>query len=254
MKKTDELSIQSTALFAKDCYRDKQTRLGEDLYAHCKSVARQAEQIAHKFYCDLRADKLPENHHEIIAAIVHCGFLHDVLNVSSCAFEHIAESTNVQVAAMVAALSRDFRLIETKRDVEFRGRLSQSSVSAQIVAVADVICTASEARRVLEAHGVSKASLVKKIVAQLDGDLMAVHAAQKYYVLRLYVHAARNIIGDIGKAIKVCKQDAKMEKLALHTTKKLRESQELDPPKMAARSKARPAQKRKSRASKTKRS
>lgn len=236
MKKTEELSIQHTANFARQCYKDKTTKVGEDLYEHCKLVARQAEKIAHKFYCDLRADRLPENPKELITAIVHCGFLHDVLNVSACAFENIAESTNVQIAAMVAALSRDFRLIETKRDIEFRGRLSQSSISAQIVAVADIICTATAAQKFLKEHGRSQVSVVKKIVSQLDGDLLAVHAANKFYVLRVYVHAARNMLGDIGKEIKSCKQAAKLQKLTLQTTKKLQECQSSDSPKKAARS------------------
>ena len=95
MKKTDELSVQKTASFAKSCYAGKTTRVGEELYAHCFAVAQQAEKMAYKFYGDLRAERLPENPKEIIAAIVHCGLLHEALNVSSCAFETIAESTNV---------------------------------------------------------------------------------------------------------------------------------------------------------------
>jgi hypothetical protein len=244
MKKTDELSLQNTALFAQECYQEKTTKTGEALYVHCKNVARQAEKIAHKFYGDLRADCLPENPQELIAAIVHCSFLREVLNVSACSFETIAESTNVQVAAMVAALSRDFRLIETKRDIEFRGRLSQSSVSAQIVAVADIICLALSAQQLLKDSGLPAIPVVKKTIAQLDGDLLAVHAANKYYVLRLYVHAARNMIGDIGKAIKVCKHDAKIKKLTLHTAKKVRESQRDAQSKMAAKSKPKKAKKK----------
>jgi len=249
MKKTDELSIKTTADFAKLCYAGKKTRVGEDLYTHCRAVATQAEKMAHKFYGDLRAERLPENPKEIIAAIVHCGLLHEALNVSACAFENIAESTNVQVAAIVAALSRDFRLIETKRDIEFRGRLSQSSVSAQLVAVADIICTAFSAQQFLKKHGRPQVTAVKKIISQLDGDLMAVHAANKYYVLRVYVHAARNIIGDIGKEIKECKQAAKLQKLNLQTTKKLRECQNTAQLKKAAKSK--PSSKRKTKSNKT---
>lgn len=224
MKKMDELSIAQTVEFAAACYLDKKTHIGGGLLDHCKSVARQAEVIANKLYQDLREECLAESAKDSIAAVVHCGLLHDVLNVSACAFENIAEVANVQVAAMVAALSRDYRLVETKRDMEFRGRLSQSPVAAQIVAVADIICTAKAILNALESKGLAAAPKSKKTLTQLDGDLMAVHAANKYYVLRMYVHAARNMLISVSQKIKDCKHQIKMEKLALQTAKTLRES------------------------------
>lgn len=224
MKKTDELLLEKTYQFAAQCYATKTTNSGDDLLAHAKSVARQAEKIATQLYQDMRVDYLPDDTKDSITAIVHCGLLHDVLNVSSCAFENIAEIANVQIAAMVAAISRDFRLVETKRDMEFRGRLSQSSVGAQIVAVADIICTAQALLRAVDVLGMGIVSKAKKTLAQLDGDLLAVHAASKYYVLRLYTHGARNLLIEVSQKIKACKQKAKAEKMALQHTKTLRES------------------------------
>lgn len=224
MKKADDLSIDKTLAFAETCYEAKQTNTGENLFAHSQRVAYQAETIAQKLYQDMRAEYVPENAKDSVAAIIHCGLLHDVLNVSSCAFENIAEIANVQIAAMVAAISRDFRLVETKRDMEFRGRLSQSAVGTQIVAVADIICTAKEVLKRLEATGMLFVPKAKKILAQLDGDLLAVHAANKYYMLRLYVHAARNLLVDISQNIKACRQKAKMEKALLQTAKTVQES------------------------------
>jgi hypothetical protein len=224
MKKADDLSLDKTLKFAQDCYDAKQTSAGEELLQHCKKVAHQAETIAHKLYQDLRPEYIPENAKDSITAIVHCGLLHDVLNVKACAFENIAEIANVQIAAMVAALSRDFRLVETKRDMEFRGRLSQSAVGTQIVAVADIICTAKELLKGLNVLGIATAPKSKKMLAQLDGDLLAVHAASKYYMLRMYVHAARNLLVDVSRKIKECRQKAKQEKAILQTTKKLQES------------------------------
>lgn len=224
MKKADDLSLEKTLTFATQCYESRQNNSGEDLLWHCKRVAHQAETIAQKLYQDLRAEFVPENTKDIIAAIIHCGLLHDVLNVRACAFETIAEVANVQIAAMVAALSRDFRLVETKRDMEFRGRLSQSAVGTQIVAVADIICTAKELSKSLEAMGMAVVPKSKKMLAQLDGDLLAVHAANKYYMLRLYVHAARNLLSDVSQKIKACRQKAKAEKAAMQLTKKVQES------------------------------
>jgi len=224
MKKADDLSLEKTLIFARQCYEARQTNSGEDVLAHCKRVASQAEVIAQKLYQDLRADYVPENVKDTVAAIVHCSVLHDVLNVHACAFEHIAEIANVQIAAMVAALSRDFRLVETKRDMEFRGRLSQSAVGTQIVAVADIICTAKELAKGLDLLGMAVVPKSKKMLAQLDGDLLSVHAANKYYMLRLYVHAARNLLSDVSQKIKACRQKAKAEKAAMQLTKKVQES------------------------------
>lgn len=224
MKKADDLSLDKTLLFAQHCYADRQNNSGENLFLHSKRVAYQAETIAQKLYQDLRADYVPENVKDTVAAIIHCGLLHDVLNVRSCAFENIAEIANVQIAAMVSALSRDFRLVETKRDMEFRGRLSQSAVGTQIVAVADIICTAKELLKTLDTNGAAGISKFKKILAQLDGDLLAVHAANKYYMLRLYVHAARNLLSDVSQKIKSCRQQAKAEKAAAILAKKVQEA------------------------------
>lgn len=224
MKKTDELSLEKTLLFAKQCYGTRNSITGTNLVEHSKFVARQSETIAIRLFNDLRADYFSESTKDIATAIVHCALLHDVLNVSSCAFENIAEVANVQIAAMVAAISRDFRLVETKRDMEFRGRLSQSHVGAQIVVVADVICTTKEIIQSIERVGLTGVPKAKKILAQLDGDLLAIHAANKYYTLRMYAHAAKNMIIDAGQKIKTCRQRAKTEKMLLQTKQRVQES------------------------------
>ncbi|NDC55220.1 MAG: hypothetical protein EBZ69_00030 [Alphaproteobacteria bacterium] len=226
MKKTDELSLAKTLEFAAQCYTDKKTSVGIDVFPFCKQVARQAEKIAKRLYLDLKPEYISDSAQDTITAIVHCAILHDVLNQSTCAFENIAEITNVQIAAMVAAISRDFRLVETKRDMEFRGRLSQSPVGAQIVVVAHIICTANTAINLLETSGIKSLPKSKKMLAQMDGDLLAIRAADKYYVVRLYTQAARNMLLTISQKIKSCKQQAKIEKMVLQNTKTLRESAE----------------------------
>jgi hypothetical protein len=215
--------IQSTIAFAKDNYAGKKTVTGGCLFEHCMAVAAQAELIAAKLYQDVRADYMSDDTKDSINVVIQSAILHDVLNVSACAFENVAKAATVQIAATVADLSRDFRLIETKRDMEFRGRLSQSPVNAQIIAVADVICTARDLMRWLEHDGLSVAAKIKSLLAQLDGDLLAVHAANKYYVLRLFTHAARNLISDVSTAVKAKKQKAKLDKLLAQNTKGLRE-------------------------------
>lgn len=193
--------IAQTAEFAKRHYGDRPSIYGRSLLAHCMAVSRVAESIAQKLYKDMRAEFCSAETNETIATIVQGAMLHDVINVS-CAFEDVAEHTTVQVAALVADMSRDYRLVETKRDMEFRGRLSQSPVSTQIVAVADILCSTKEIINMLEAEGMPAVSRARKLLAQLDGDLLAAHAANLYYVLRLHVHAGRNMMRDASQLVK----------------------------------------------------
>ena len=216
------ISVEKIAEFAKRKYANQRTVFDINLYTHAVAVARQAEVIAQRVYRDMRKDYLSESPKDSISNVVHSALLHDVLNVSACAFEHIAEITSVQIATIVADISRDFRLIETKRDLEFRGRLSQSTLGAQIVVVADIICTTKELLQFLSEHGLVAVSRAKKILSQLDGDLLALHATNRYYVLRLYAHAARNLIGDASRAIKECKQQAKIDRVVAKATKTMR--------------------------------
>lgn len=212
-----EIEIANTAEFAKRQYGDRQSVYGRSLLQHCTAVSKIAESIAQKLYQDLRADFSHADTSESIATIVQGAMLHDVINVR-CAFEEVAEQTTVQIAALVADISRDFRLVETKRDMEFRGRLSQSPVSTQIVAIADVLCTTKEVIHMLREQGNSAVPRARKLLAQLDGDLMAIHAANLYYVLRLYSHAAKNLMRDASQLIKDCRAEVRRVRLAAQLT------------------------------------
>ena len=234
MKKTDALSPTKTVEFATPFYCHKKTISGAALIEHCLKVSEQAEIIAAQLYQDVRMDFFPESTKESIAAIVQGAILHDILHVSECAFEQIAEATTVQVAAMVADVTRDFRLVETKRDMEFRGRLSQSPVSSQIVVTADIICTAKELLALLNVHGIKLVPKAKKILTQLDGDLLAIHAASRYYMLRQYVHAARGLLNQISQKIKACKQQARMDRIVANSTKSIRDAQLKEKPAKTA--------------------
>lgn len=214
--------ISGTLAFARENYGLAQSVYNKTLLQHATSVARLAETIGRKLYQDVRADFASEETMENVAIMVHSALLHDVINVSRCAFEHIAEHTTVQIAATVADLSRDFRLVETKRDMEYRGRLSQSPVNAQVVAVADIICTANEIIDMVSDLGLESLSRARKILMQLDGDLLAITAAARFYTLRLYTHAARNNLSDASQLIKDCKSKAKLDRQVAHATSGLR--------------------------------
>lgn len=211
MNKRD-LDLKTTVNYAKEVYGDAKTVTDTPVFTHCWSVAKLAEQIAQKLFAEIRAELLPQDVSEIIAAIVHSSFLLESINVGRRTFENIADIANVQVAAMVSTLSRDYRLVETKRDIEYRGRLSQSSVSSHIVAVASILCSAQETVNALKKNGLTHLSKMRKILAQLDADLLVIHTAARYYALRLYVHAARNLLIDANQLIKKLKAEVKAAK------------------------------------------
>ena len=216
------LPIAATLDFARLYYGDQPSIHNKTLLAHSLAVARLAETIGRKLYQDVRADFASEETMENVAIMVHSALLHDVINVSRCAFEQIAEHTTVQVAAAVADLSRDFRLVETKRDMEFRGRLSQSTVNTQVVAVADIICSATELVDMVSELGLESCSAARKMLMQLDGDLLAITAAARFYTLRLYTHAARNKLHDVSQLIKNAKAKAKIDRAVTSATAGIR--------------------------------
>jgi hypothetical protein len=216
------LHIESTVAFAKETYANAKTYMDESVLAHCMAAARLAESIAQKLFRDMRGDVIPQDSQDIIEAIVHAAVLSEAININRRTFEQIADITNVQIASMVSALTRDLRLVETKRDIEYRGRLSISPLSTQIVAVAAIICTAQAAVKLLKAHSIAAIPKARKILAQLDGDLLAAHATSRYYTLRLYAHAARNLIGDANQIIKKLKADARTARMVEKSTAGIR--------------------------------
>jgi len=208
MKKI-QLTIDGTYFFAKDHYGNRKSFDGRLLFDHCKSVATLAEKIAVRLYSDMRGEFLSEESHDSIANIVHTGLLHHAIDIGSCPFERVVDITSVQVAAMVADISRDFRLIETKRDLEYRGRVSQSPVGAQIVVLADIICSAREIMALTKANGKAAIPKSKKLLTQLDADLMALHAVSRYHMLQQYSTAARQLLKQVSQLFKEIRTQAK---------------------------------------------
>lgn len=217
MKKPN-LAIDATYSFAKTHYRDRQSVDGRTLLEHCKNVAILAEKISVRLYEDVRGEFLPPDSKDSIAAIVHTALLHHAINIGDCPFEKIVDVTNVQIAAMVADISRDFRLVETKRDMEFRGRVSQSPVGAQIVVLSDIICCGREMISAAQQDGKDAIPRCKKLLTQLDADLLSLHVVSKYPVLQQYSSSARAILRNVSQQFKDIKAKAKMEKFVSRMT------------------------------------
>lgn len=220
-----KLSVNETVEFAKTIYANKYTSLDLPIYAHCLSTAKMAEKIARKLFQDMRSDVIPRDVDDIIESIVHASILSEAINSGPATFEQIADIANVQIAAMVSILSRDLRLVETKRDLEYRGRLSTSALPAQIVAMGRIICAAQDTQKKLLAGALAIVPQARKILTQLDGDLLCVHAVSRYYTLRLYAHAARNLISDSNQLIKKLKTEARTAKTVAKMTAGVRNRQ-----------------------------
>lgn len=208
----DTLSIEHTLLLVNKYYSGKKSIGLRTLEEHCRRVANFGQSIAAKLFADIKNENFSHDVQTSIAAVVHAGLLHEAINTGSCSFEDIAENTTVQIADMVANVSRDFRLIETKRDMEYRGRVCQSSIATQIVALADIIVTAKEIMDAISTRGLTAVTRPRKILIRLDGDLLSLHAVPRYYVLRLYAHAAKNMLTDVSQLIKDKKKQLRKEK------------------------------------------
>lgn len=216
------LQITTTVNFAREAYGNEKTNSDCEITTYCLAVAKLAEQIAQQLFKDMRSDIVPPDKHDIIESIVHAAVLSEAVGVARRTFENIAAITNVQIASMVSTLTRDYRMVETKRDIEYRGRLSVSPLATQIVAVAGIICNGKSVIKFLQKNGLAAVPKSRKILAQLDGDLLAVHAVSRYYTLRLYAHAARNLIADANQLIKKLKADAKLARLVEKSTEGIR--------------------------------
>lgn len=210
----ENILISDTLALVTDYYKGKRSIGFRTLEDHCRRVADVGQKIAAKLFSDMKGEMFSADTQTNVESVIHAGLLHAAINVGACSFEDIAENTTVQIADMVSNVSRDFRLIETKRDIEFRGRVSQSSIATQIVALADIICTTKEIIDSITKNGLASIKRPRKILICLDADLLALHAATRYYTLRLYAHAAKNLITDAGQLLKDKKREVRQEKIA----------------------------------------
>lgn len=229
----EALSLPSTLALVAEYYKHKTSVGAQTLTAHCKHVANLSQKIATRLFADIKQETFSGDTQSNIEAVVHAGLLHAAISVGACSFEDIAENTTVQIADMVANMSRDYRLVETKRDIEFRGRISQSSIATQIVAIADIICTVKEVMDAIQKNGLAAIKRPRKILIRLDADLLALHASSRYYVLRMYAHAAKNLIIDTSQMIKDKKREirqAKANKAHMDAAKKNIAARKLVPP------------------------
>lgn len=73
------------------------------------------------------------------AECIAAALLHDVVEDTPHDYDDIAEEFGVAVAGMVSALTKDMRLEESAREVEYDARLARADWRARLIKLADVL-------------------------------------------------------------------------------------------------------------------
>ena len=114
---------QLASAFAARAHRHQTRRDGRTpYYSHCVRVAMT---VALKFGCT--DDK-------VLAAAL----LHDVIEDTLADYDDVLQHFGPEVADMVAALSKDMRLVESEREPAYDAQLAQGPWEARLVKLADV--------------------------------------------------------------------------------------------------------------------
>jgi len=78
-------------------------------------------------------------------ATIAAALLHDLIEDTTADYDDILEDFGTEVADIVAALSKDMRVIESIREVKYDERLAASSWKARLIKLADVYDNLSDA-------------------------------------------------------------------------------------------------------------
>ena len=114
---------QHASAFAAQAHRHQVRRDGQTPYfSHCVRVAMT---VALKFGC---------TDDTVLAAAL----LHDVIEDTQADYDDLLEHFGSEVAEMVAALSKDMRLVESERESAYDAQLAEASWQARLIKLADV--------------------------------------------------------------------------------------------------------------------
>ena len=114
---------QHASAFAARAHRHQVRKDGRTPYfSHCVRVAMT---VALKFGC---TDD----------AVLAAALLHDVIEDTQADYDDLLEQFGSEVAEMVAALSKDMRLVETEREPAYDAQLAEASWQARLIKLADV--------------------------------------------------------------------------------------------------------------------
>lgn len=114
---------QQASAFAARAHRHQVRRDGQTPYfSHCVRVALT---VALKFSC---------TDDTVLAAAL----LHDVIEDTQADYDDVLQHFGSEVAEMVAALSKDMRLVESEREPAYDAQLAEAPWQARLIKLADV--------------------------------------------------------------------------------------------------------------------
>ncbi len=152
---------QEASAFAARAHRHQMRRDGRTpYYSHCVRVAMT---VALKFGCT--DDK-------VLAAAL----LHDVIEDTLADYDDVLQHFGPEVADMVAALSKDMRLVESEREPAYDAQLTQGPWEARLVKLADVYDNLSDAET--EAARTKLIGKAQRALQLADGDERLAKACQ----------------------------------------------------------------------------
>jgi len=130
--------------------------------------------IAHPFRVAMIVrDMFDVSDEEVLAAAL----LHDTIEDTNTDYEDVMEVFGERVADMVSTLTKDMRLPENLREVEYDRQLAEGPWEARLIKIADVLDNITDASTPeLVAGGPDK---VTRILALTEGDDRLTDAAEK---------------------------------------------------------------------------
>jgi hypothetical protein len=170
----------------------------ESAIQHAARVADLVYKIADTHYRDVSGSGLEHDQHVFLPPAVHetmellvcAAWLHEAVERSGRCFEDILAISNVTVANLVTTLSRDVRLPVDRRRQAYRSALQDISIEGQLLALADMICTAQAYKTWFKAEDTEAIDLMVFRQSQfLLDDLLALPKLVYHPVSRRYAVA-----------------------------------------------------------------
>ncbi len=152
---------QQASAFAARAHRHQLRRDGRTpYYSHCVRVAMT---VALKFGCT--DDK-------VLAAAL----LHDVIEDTQADYDDVLDHFGPEVADLVAAMTKDMRLVESQREPAYDAQLAEGPWEARLVKLADVYDNLSDAET--EAARTKLIGKVQRALQLAEGDERLAKACQ----------------------------------------------------------------------------
>ncbi len=196
------LDICATRLFADHMYETSLTPAGKTILNHAEEVSRYVRRAATDYYHYVRGEFLPPECTDPLESAVHASILHEVIERGGCTFEAVVAETDLAAGHFVADCTRDHRLPEARRLLEFRSRISEAPILSQIIVLCDTLCTIRDTAAWLPNQPRDVIMATGDLLPRWDEDLSALNQTVRYTPVRPFVKYARRQLTDLGQLIR----------------------------------------------------